>query len=220
MGISICIQHHPRRADLLTGLLSALTPAKVQVIRDPDPSGPAGPWRTYRRALETTPAWASHRVILQDDVTLCRSFFSTLERALAARPDQLVALCVCARPRISARRIHSAAHDGRSWAVLDISRFVPVIALAWPAELIAPALEWVDQQTWPREFTADDEIVGRAARALRLEVLATVPSLVQHEDMVPSLIGRRVLAGGRDPGRVAALFVAGNADPAAIDWTA
>lgn len=196
-------------------MISALTPLAPQVIRDPDPTGDRHPWRTYRLALETTPEWATHRVILQDDVTPCRDFPAHLRAAVSARPDRVVCLCVCGRPTVAARDIARARERGDAWIRLHRNQWVPVIGLVWPAYMIRPALDWIAEQKWPREFYADDEIVGRVTRGLGQSVLATVPSLVQHEDQVPSLIGKKARAGA-DPGRVAAFFLD---DPGQIDWS-
>lgn len=95
---------------------------------------------------------------------------------------------------------------------------MPVVALAWPAALIRPALDYVDAQDWPPAFRSDDEIAGRCLRHLRAEAYATVPSLVQHEDVLPSLIGRKAAAGA-DPARVAYCFASADCDVATIDWT-
>lgn len=191
--------------------MSRLTPLAAQVVRDPDPAGPRQPWRTYRLALETTPEWATHRVILQDDAYPCDNFGPLLRGAVAAQPNSLVILCLCDRPTYLAQRAQRSYAAGRAWLACDRYQWVPVIGLVWPVALVWKALRWVEAQKWPREFMADDEIVGRFAKANRERVVATVPSLVQHPDLCPSLIGKRTRSGGR----VAAIFYD---DPGAIDW--
>lgn len=192
--------------------MSRLTPLAPQVVRDPDPDGPRQPWRTYRLALETTPEWASHRVILQDDALPCAGFPSLLRGAVEAEPNSLVILCLCDRPTYLAQRASRAYADGRAWLRCDRYQWVPVIGLVWPVRLVWKALRWIDAQNWPREFMADDEIVGRFAKANRETVVATVPSLVQHPDLCESLIGKRSRVGGRR----AAVFYD---DPGAINWS-
>lgn len=213
--ISVAIQHHPARAEILPRLISRLTPLSVQVIRDPQPEARRDPWRTYRHVLETTPEWATHRVVIQDDAAPCRRFPELLRAAIAARPDRMLCLCVCGRPSHTAHAVLRAGSKGDAWIVLHRNQWVPCIGLVWPTRLIGAALAWIDGQHWPRDFIADDEIIGRVARGLREHVLATVPSLVQHEDIVPSLAGKQARAG-KDAGRVAALF---EEDPREIDWT-
>lgn len=217
--LSIAVQHHPRRSELLPSLLSLLRPANVQIISDPEPDGVPNPWRTYRRALEMTPPWATHRLILQDDARPCPWFVEAATAALAARPDSLVVFCLCGKPLHAAHQARIAAAAGTRWIPLERNQFVPVIALAWPTRIIAPALAFVDAQPWPMDkFRSDDEIAGRIARGLREPVWVTVPSLVQHDDVVKSLIGLRARAGA-DPGRTAAVFVTDELDARTITWT-
>lgn len=216
MRLSVAVQHHPSRAELLPPLLAALEPLPVDVVSDPEPEGRPDTWRTYRAALEATPEWATHRVILQDDARPCRRFPETLERAVASQPEGLLVLCVCGLARAAAHDVTRAAYYGHPWTRLIRRTFVQTIGLVWPAAVTRAGLEWVDAQGWPRMFTADDEIVGRIAEGLSLDVLATVPSLVQHDDLVPSLTGRPV-GLGRNPQRQAVLF---EDEPAGVDWTA
>src|SRR4051794_7844007 len=103
--LAVAIQHHPARAELLPPLLRALQPASCLIARDPDPSGRPNSWRTYRRALELAPSWASHLLILQDDVTPSRWLPISAPRVAAARPDALVALFVGGRPQEAAGKL-------------------------------------------------------------------------------------------------------------------
>lgn len=215
--LSIAVQHHPSRADIVGPLLDALPGATLVV--DPDPlSGLRSPWRTYRHALETTPERATHRLIVQDDVVPCRGFVPAAEAALAAQPDRLVTFIVCGNPFEHKQAVHRACANGYQWAELDNQRWCPVIALAWPVALIRPCLDFVDAQNWPETFTADDEVVGRYCQASGQLPLATVPSLVDHPDDVPSLLGANKAQSGNDLGRVSCCWI-GDCDPATIDWT-
>lgn len=214
--LSVAVQHHPRRADIVGPLLDALPGATLAT--DPDPHGIPNPWRTYRHALETTPLRATHRLIVQDDVVPCAGFLPAAEAALAAKPGRLVSFIVCGNPFEHAQAVLSAGRNGLQWAELDNQRWCPVVALCWPVELIDPFLNFVAAQGWPEEFTADDEMVGRWCQAEGHRPLATVPSLVDHPDDVPSLLGHTKAQYGADRGRVSCCWI-GDCDPATIDWT-
>lgn len=218
--ISVAIQNHPARADLADRLKADIG-GDVELVVDPDPENTLpSPWRTYRHALDTTPEWASHRLILQDDATVCDGFRAAAEAAIAAQPDRIVVFFVGGNPREHARAVLNACWLDRPYAELDHNRWLPVVATSWPAHLIRPLLDFVDEQHWGPKMRADDEVVGRFLRARRITPLATVPSLVQHSDTVPSMVGRRA-AGGADRGRVAACWVGDcdDCDAAAIDWS-
>lgn len=201
--VSVAIQAHPRRADHAEALAAA---AAAEIVYDPEPNSRfPSPWRTYRAALECTPADATHRLIIQDDVELCDGFSAAAAAAVASRPDSVLVLFHGGQPRVNVPALNRALATGNPWAVLDRAQWVPVVALVWPVRLIEPFLAFVDAQAWPPAFRADDEIVGRGLRALGEQPLACVPSLVQHPDVTPSLVGRRA-RGGADLGRVAAHY--------------
>lgn len=196
-----------------------------EVVYDPDPDSPVKQaWRTYRRALELTPAWATHRVVVQDDALLCKHFAEVLPRVVAARPDNLVVLFVPGTPPTWVNPLLHACSRDEPFALMPSTSWVPAIAVVWPARLVHAGLDFVDKQRWPQRFLevtgADDEIIGRMRRGLNEEVWATVPSLVEHPDVHPSLMGRREARAGRDPGRVAACFMCDDCDARTIDWKA
>lgn len=182
-------------------------------MTDPDPDATPNAWRTYLRAIETTPPGASHRVILQDDVELCGGFLSALELALAARPDSIVALFVPTALRHSSLRLLEACGRNEAWVVIGtVETWIPVVALAWPVRLIPDFAAW-GRRTYPPEARrADDAIVGRYVRERGETVWATVPSLVEHPDDVESLLGLRTA----NP-RSATCFAGEKA--ALIDWS-
>lgn len=226
MNISIAIQHSPARADLAARLVADLGGRlPVDLVADPAPPPPGthptsalwSPWRTYRHCLETTPADATHRLIVQDDALVCADFTAAATAALAAQPDRVVTFYVGGNARLAAARVVHAAGQGRSWAVINHYSWIPAVALAWPARLIPPLLAYCDRHRWTATFRSDDELLGRFLRTTGEPLYATVPSLVDHPDDVPSLIGTRH-RGGRDKGRIAACWV-GDCDASAIDWT-
>jgi len=201
--LSIAIQHHPSRA--LTPALSS-----YEVVDDPDPDGPPSAIRTYLECLRRTPA-CTHRLILQDDVELCRDFEVRAERALLERYGVLVAYFVpgLGLPGQWTRKAHAA---GKSWVELPTStNWVPVVALCWPAALVPDFLDFAEAHIATRARLRkgtywDDPVVGAYCRDRKLRVWATVPCLVEHPDVGPSLVKRKHYRG-TNPARKAAVFV-------------
>lgn len=213
--ISVAVQHHPARAELVDELLEQLPGATLAT--DPDPLGMRNPWRGYRNALETTPADATHRLIVQDDVRVCPGFLDAARAAVAAKPDRILSFFVAGNPYEHSQAVFAACARGSSWAELDNQRWCPAVCVCWPAAHVPAILAFVDAQGWPDAFRADDEIIGRYCRHAGVLPLASVPSLVDHPDDVPSLLGNKAMYG-QDPGRVTACWI-GDCDPATIDWT-
>jgi hypothetical protein len=215
--VSIAIQAHPDRA-YLAEPLAAETGAEI--VYDPEPDAQwRSPWRTYRHALLTAPPEVTHRLILQDDALVCPNFAVAARAAIAARPDAVIAFYVGGAPYHQAEAVREACKRDDAWAVLENAHWLPAVAVSWPRPHIEEIVPWVDSQGWPEKFRADDEILGRYLREHRLRALATVPSLVDHPDVEPSLVGTRT-RGGDDPARVAACYIGDCAGCALeIDWS-
>lgn len=218
--VDIAIQHHPLRAEMAAELLGCVPGARI--VTDPAPQDRwRSAWRTYRACLESAAAGASHVLVIQDDVLVCDGFEESVAAAVAARPDRVIAFFVGGNPYEHRRRIREAHGKRWSWAELDNQRWCPAVGTCWPVDRIAPLLAWHDAQKFPAAFTADDEILGRFLRHSGELPLATVPSLLEHPDTVPSIANNR-RSDGRDAGRRAALWVGdcGFCDARQIDWAA
>lgn len=226
MKIGIAIQTHPLRHDMASTLARVLEGGgelDVVQVYDPRPHDDRpSAWRTYRWALERAlvPScdW-THLLVIQDDTAPCRHLPELLPAVVAAQPASLIALFHSGAPLPSAARVREAASAGIPFAEMLLQQWMPVVATVWPVDRIGPAIEWVDAQRFQADWTADDEIVGRVARALGIPAVATAPSLVEHPDAVVSLAGRRPPSNGADPYRVAAVF-AGDRDLRGVDWSA
>jgi len=190
-----------------------------RVVYDPDPHAEfCNPWRTYAEVLRQCPPDATHLVVIQDDATPCVSFQEAATAALSARPDDVVLFFVAGRPWAHARAVLDACTKGLSWVPITNQHWCPAICVGWPVRHVQPILDWVERQNYPPMFRADDEILGRYLQAHAVWPLATVPSLVEHEDMEPSLLDTQKTWQGMDEGRVAACWIHPDCDPLSIDW--
>lgn len=182
----------------------------AEVVYDPEPDAPLrSPWRTYRLCLERgLVSNAELILVLQDDVIVCANLLEAAERAAQARPDSPIAFFVPGKPFLYVRAIAAARAADEPLVELPLGSWVPTVATMWPAHLAARLLEWFDAERLPRGMVADDEIIGRFLRHAGVPALASVPSLVEHPDTVPSVMnGRRRVGDGRDPGRRAEFWI-------------
>lgn len=172
-------------------------------------SYPPSPWAGYKECLRDPPD-CSHLLIIQDDAVPCRDFAPALEQVAASNPDFPVCLFLARLPRdASAKAVRAMKLGNKRYISLSWRSFLPVVAVLWPRHKALEFLAWADRNpTLPgqRAPRSDDAMAGRWKMVNRETVKATVPSLVEHPDMEPSLIGRRP-AFGKDSGRVA-LFMA------------
>lgn len=213
--VSVAVQHHPSRAELLPELLGALAGLETEVVTDPDPTGQPSPWRTYRECLVRTPGWATHRLIIQDDVVPCRGFAAAAQAAVEACGHRPIAFWVGGFPQDLCAVMRRAAQTGCPWVDFVPWHVFPCVAAVWPVKLAVRLLEWADEKPG-RVTRADDGVTARFLQAERVWPLATVPSLVEHPNVVPSVIGRAA-RGPLEKSRVACVPL-GDRDPSTITW--
>lgn len=215
--VSFAIQAHPTRAELAEALAAKIG-GPVEIVYDPDPDAEIrSPWRTFRHLLERTPSEATHRLQIQDDTLVCRNFRAAVERAAEAHPDRVLVFFVNEMNALNVRAIRESCQRDLPWAELRTGYWCPVVCSCWPVDLICGLTAFVDEQRWPPKFVADDEICGRFLRGINHFPLASVPSLVEHQDDVVSLVARR-----QNMMRQAVCWIGDCAecdDASLIDWT-
>lgn len=225
MRLSLGVQHHisrPRQLEQLRRLLrheleqydadergTLLVDGagvRFDVSMDDVMHEPPSPWRGSRKAWAATPVWATHRLVLQDDVLPCADFVWGAIEAIRHRPNGMVAFYQGHFPQgesIPAMQGPPATH----WHLWRYGGFVPCVALAMPAHL-ARSLSRYTPPNPERPTIADDEAIARFVDQERYEgrwvdVWCTVPSLAQHDDDAPSTI-----VAHRPYARTAACFLA------------
>lgn len=222
MTVVARIQAHPNRAHLHEKLLPCLDgiPCEVSVHQ----SHPPNPLRGYQQALNDLPEDASHVVVLQDDVLVCKNFPLAVERIALSNPETPVILFLARLPRYESKHFTHALGTPKRYidARPKSGSFLPVVAVLWPKTKAMHFREWTIQNVhvlpgYPkRDPASDDAAFAIWALRNREKVRVAVPNLVEHPDLEPSLIGRRP-HWGKDKGRVALSFIGEN-DPLELDW--
>lgn len=151
---------------------------------------------------------------MQDDAEPCQGFDKACRAALAAKPDEVVCFYV-GGGRIG-WPVERAAAAGLHWAVLDPKLWVPLVATAFPRGIIEELLAWAENDPFAAKSRGDDSVVGKFMRERRHTTWATIPNLVQHSDVVPSVLRSRN-AAGRNISRVSVCYI-GEEDPTQITW--
>lgn len=215
--IQIRIQHWPGRPQGLERLLERAPSAEVIVD---DAEGQPNPWRGYKKCLSNLPS-SGHVAVLQDDTVPCVNFERALELVVSARPDSVISLFVAGLNNVTRRDYLRAMQREQRWTEIYFRDIHHVCALVWPVEKAREFLAWAETARIPghsRIPRSDDAIVGTWSRYTKNPIWATIPSLVQHPDDVPSTIGRKHYSG-MERGRTALQFI-GDADPLDLDWSA
>ena len=131
-----------------------------------------------------------------------------LELIAEHQPDIPVCLFMSSIPAATAAIAHRLLVKGKRYIPLMNSPFVPLVAVLWPVEKAKDFLLW--SETCSRITRADDGNAGRWMRQTKQPFLVTLPSLVEHNDWVPSVKGGRQHVPGREKWRHA-LYLAENA---------
>jgi hypothetical protein len=219
VNVAFRVQAHPERTLAATALAREIG---GDVVWDPDPTSPRrSPWRTFRHLMMTAPDDTTHVLQIQDDTVVCPGFRQAVERAVAARPNNLLVFYVGTQAQMYADAVMRACAIDWPWAELKPWHWTPVVSTCWPRWMVDGFLEWTEKQhQWPEAFVADDEIVGRYMKHTGHVALATVPSLVDHLDVTPSVMGRGVIRAERGHARRARCWIGDCGDCVEkIDWT-
>jgi hypothetical protein len=80
--------------------------------------------------------------------------------------------------------------------------FVPLVCVLWPKQVAQRFLEWTEDTT-QKITRADDGNAARFMRSTGQQFLVSVPSLVEHNDFVPSVKGGPRQARRHKPGKEA-----------------
>lgn len=95
-----------------------------------------------------------------------------------------------------------------------------MVAMIWPRPKAESFLTWAETAKLPGmpNPRSDDAVVGSWMKFTRQEILATVPSLVEHPDDTPSVKHDKLkdFYGGKSR---RAIWFAGDDDPLLKDWT-
>lgn len=196
VSLSIAIMCRTERSQSVLALVGALNGFRVRTV----PSGEGAP--SFDQAIRTAQAaWgavgdaSTHHLVLQDDVTLCSTFRSSIKQAISARPNACFSLFAEWGSR-TGQAARLAALAGLSW--------VPVADLHMPAQgVVMPAstarsfgdylAEKVDGSEKRDAFLIYQFLVGSGRTPLTL-----VPNLVQHDvPLRPSLLPNSKVRGPR-----------------------
>jgi hypothetical protein len=178
-------------------------------------SEPPSPWEGYRRCLSDIPE-CSHLLILQDDALPCVNFPVALESVAERFPSTPVCLFLGAAPASTAGRARKAMMRNERYVPLGSTAFVPLVAVLWPRRKAAEFYCWSETAT--RMTRADDGNAMRWMRAKSQTFMVTVPSLVEHNDFVPSVKGGSSRPRKHQPGKSWRHAYLLAEDAAAYDW--
>ncbi|KAA9374244.1 hypothetical protein F5972_32255 [Microbispora cellulosiformans] len=179
--ISVAVMYHPARGDRIPRIAEACAPLRLVPVPDPDPGSFPSPLRTAKRAWAAWSPDATHHLVLQDDVLLVDGFSAHLRAAVAARPDDALALYAHWNSPYNSYAIRQAAAGGASWARLVPGEWVPTQGLVLPVGLAKELGDYLAGV--PDHIRDDDTVIDLFLRERDRRVLAAVPHLLDHDEV-------------------------------------
>lgn len=207
MQISIAIMAHPARkpqAEFLFAQLRRYPFAGAQIVYDEDRIE----WNTGKRALLAGLKHGDWHVVIQDDAILTPDFYENIENAIKALKQKTLISLYTGTARPMAKRVKDAVAKAKDGEWLTNKQLLWGVGIVIPTSQIEPMLEFVEDV----DLQYDNKI-GEFYCRNSLPVYYTVPSLVDHNDNLGSLIDGHGKAVNDDP-RVAHRLATG-----LITWT-
>lgn len=183
MNISITVMAHPKRkiqAQELRHQLRAYPFSDISITWDEKNEE----WHTGERALREGIGKGNWHVVIQDDALLTPHFYENLEGAIKALPSKTIFSLYTGTSRPLGARVKAAVDkaDSASW----LRHYVLFwgVGICIPTEHIEPMLDFVKDL----ELQYDNK-VGEFYTRNGLPVYYCIPSLVDHDDDLGSLLG-------------------------------
>lgn len=195
-SLAIVIMAHPRRraqAEMLAEYLDAL------IVWDDG----GGEWSTGAHAWKTgAHLGATHTLVLQDDAVPVQDLRRHVLAAIDAMPDSPISLYLGQKkPSRWASNmlmaVQAAEQLGASW--ISASHLLHGVGIVLPTRWVTPMLQWAEMSSAPY-----DQRIGAYLRQVQNRAtFYTWPSLVDHDDTVPSLVRHADDARLSTDGRIA-----------------
>jgi hypothetical protein len=192
MRLSVVIMGHPSRREQAEQLRRRHPELDAEIVLDPDPGGKPATLRTAKAAWSRVREDATHQLVIQEDVQLCRDFSTVMRQALSVAPEGAIAFFANWNMS-SAQAVRLAALGGASWTP-NVESWAPTQALLLPAEVARQFAEFAGQYT---DDKPDNRAMAEYLDSLGLLTYIAIPNLVQHRQ-TPSLLLNDLLFGIRD----------------------
>lgn len=186
-NISVCIMAHPKRklqAEYLQAILKYYPFTEVTIAYDSENAGSHNEeWDNGTRALKAGLGKGDWHVVIQDDAILTPNFYENIEGAVSTVPTKSVISLYTGKARPLPVRVSKAVERCKNETWLTYWLLLWGVGIVIPTSHIEPLLEFVADRDEPY-----DTRIGIFYQRNRIPVYYTMPSLVDHDDDLPSLL--------------------------------
>lgn len=186
MNITVTVMAHPKRraqAEALALGLKKYPFMDVSITWDEINNE----WHTGRRSMLRGVQRGDWHLVIQDDAILTPDFYSNIERVIEAVPVKSVISLYTGTVRPLPERVADAARKAPEGSFLQHYMMMWGVGILIPADHIEPMLEYINEPKY--DDTPYDTRIGIFYQRNRLPIYYTIPSLVDHDDGLGSLIG-------------------------------
>lgn len=203
MTISVAVMAHPKRkkqAEALALELKSYSFVDVSISYDGvDAGSHQEEWDNGKRALLAGVGKADWHVVVQDDAILSPGFYDNLQGAIENVPTKSLISLYTGTSRPIGKRVKRAVDKVVDETWLSYWLLMWGVGILIPSSHIEPMLDFVADRTEPY-----DTRIGIFYQRNRLPVYYTMPSLVDHDDVLGTLIpGHGTAPGARVAHRLA-----------------
>ncbi|GAA2264745.1 hypothetical protein GCM10010145_43950 [Streptomyces ruber] len=172
--VSSTVMTHPLRRRQAEALAARLGLGGLSV--DPDPDAAPSVLRTALVAWAAVPSWATHHLVVQDDVAAPEGLLGLVTDCAARFPDEVLVFYTNWHARNGALS-RLAALAGAGWARAVPEEFTPTLAVCLPAGRAAAFRRYARGRRSERH---DDEVMAAFLRREGRAALLAVPGVVEH----------------------------------------
>lgn len=192
--IDIQVYGMHKRDSMIQNLKEKLSLPDDHIFYDDRPNGGLCIYTAKKAWLTDIPEGVTHRVALADDTDVCNGFTDIATQIAQAHPNAIISFLpyefMSRNPEIEGVNTpYFKAHV--LWGA----------AIMMPVEYLEPCFDWIKGQF--NDEIADDDGIERWAKSRRIEMLTTVPAIVQHigDDslLTPGLRIRRTVYYSENP---------------------
>lgn len=187
MTISAAIMAHPKRkkqAESLALQLKKYPFVAVSIVYDkPNAASHDDEWNNGIQALRRGVGVADWHVVIQDDAILSPGLYDNLCGAIATVPQKSLISLYTGTSRPLGKRVKVAVDKVNDETWLSYWLLMWGVGILIPSSHIEPMLDFVSDRTEPY-----DTRIGIFYQRNRLPVYYTMPSLVNHDDELGTLL--------------------------------
>lgn len=194
MKITVAVMAHPKRKELAEALAVQLREYPFEDVSisydSPDAGSHQSEWDNGTRALRAGVGKGEWHVVVQDDAILCPYFYDNVLGAIINVPTKSLISLYTGTARPLGKRVRLAVEKAKYATWLQYWLLLWGVGILIPSSHIEPLLDFVADREEPY-----DTRIGIFYQRNRLPIYYTMPSLVDHNDNLDSL-----LAHGQGPG--------------------